>query len=111
MPLRQLWFTYSRPSYLELHISRFSLELQLLTNGRSNYAHPLQACGPLLQALHDLAVCVAAGLGPGCKKGLVALQQQLQQESLYGETLPPEGEQRWLSICIQKFDSESAGLT
>jgi hypothetical protein len=29
---------------------------------------------------------------------MVALQQQLQQESLDGETLPPEGEQRWLGL-------------
>lgn len=56
----------------------------------------VQASRPLLQALHTLAVCCAAGLAPGSQDGLRLLQQQLAQESLDGETLPAEGEQ-----CIQ----------
>jgi hypothetical protein len=53
-----------------------------------------------LQALHDLAVCYAAGLAPACKEGLHALQQQLQQESLDGDTLPAEGEQLGLVYSL-----------
>lgn len=51
----------------------------------------LQAFQPLLQAVHDLAVCTAAGLPPGCGGSLRLFKRQLQQESLEGHLLPPEG--------------------
>ncbi|KAF6252611.1 hypothetical protein COO60DRAFT_513932 [Scenedesmus sp. NREL 46B-D3] len=59
------------------------------------------ACRPLLQALHDLAVCLAAGLAAGCKEGMCALQQQLQQESVDGDTLPAEGVVLLLHLLAQ----------
>ena len=51
----------------------------------------LQAYLPVLRALHDLAMCTLAGLPRGCGEGLSLLQEQLQQETLDADTLPPEG--------------------
>lgn len=50
-----------------------------------------QVYQPLLQALHDLALCTAAGLPRGCGEGIRQLKQQIQQETVDGSTLPPEG--------------------
>lgn len=82
-------------SFILQSLHDLSLSLCPLISGCSirnmNNAVCLQACRPLLQALHDLAVCLAAGLAAGCKEGMCALQQQLQQESVDGDTLPAEG--------------------
>jgi hypothetical protein len=98
--MRQVYLLIQQTATCSFTITA-QLPLQLLTNGPSNCLYRLQAFRPLLQAIHDLAVCVAAGLGSGCKEGMVALQQQLQQESLDGETLPPEGEQHWLWLYLE----------
>jgi hypothetical protein len=50
---------------------------------------PPQARQPLLRAIHDLVLCEAAGWPPHCAASLRALWQQLQQERLPEELLPP----------------------
>lgn len=55
--------------------------------------YTVQAFRPVLQALHDLALCVAAGLLPGCSAGIRLLQQQLHQDGVDGDVLAPEGTQ------------------
>jgi hypothetical protein len=52
---------------------------------------PPQAREPLLRALHDLALCRAAGWPDGAGAGLARLRGQLREEALEDAPLRPEG--------------------
>jgi hypothetical protein len=51
----------------------------------------VQVYQALLKAVHDLALCVAAGLPCGCGEGLSVLNQQLQHELVDAQSTSQEG--------------------